>query len=115
MFGAAQDRGFCDIIYYIKFYIGFNIMTALSIHLPAQLAQASQQAAEHLGISRTEFIRQAIIHELENLQNRLELEAMANSFSAMKKHDDYLKEVDKLDTLLSIKLPKEKEEWWKKK
>lgn len=87
-------------------------MTALSVHLPDQLAKASQIAANQLGISRTEFFRQAITHELENFHLKMEQEAMARSFVAMKKDNEYLNESDELDKL-TPDLPIEKDEWWK--
>lgn len=90
-------------------------MTALSIHLPDSIAKASKIAARKLGLSRSEFIRQAILHELDNMQARLELEEMAKSFSAMKKHKDYLSESEEIENQLNDELPEEKEEWWKKK
>lgn len=90
-------------------------MTALSIHVPDKLAKASQKAARTLGVSRAEFIRQAIIHELENLRVRMELETMAKSFTAMKKHPDYLSEIEDFEGDLNNNLPVDKEEWWKKK
>ena len=67
-------------------------MTTLSIILSDPLAKASQEAALKLGISRTQFIRQAITHELENYQAQLEQEAIIKSFSAMKHNKKYLKE-----------------------
>lgn len=90
-------------------------MTALSIHLPDNLAKASQVAASRLGISRTEFIRQAISHEIENLSARAELEAMAKSFSVMKQHKAYTKEAKQIDKNFNIDLPDEEDSWWKKK
>jgi metal-responsive CopG/Arc/MetJ family transcriptional regulator len=47
-------------------------MISLSIILPDTIAKASNEAAKKLGISRTEFIRQAIIHELNNFQLQAE-------------------------------------------
>lgn len=90
-------------------------MAALSLILPDKLAEASQKAARKLGVSRTQFIRQAIVHELQNLQAQLELESMAKSFSAMKKHSDYLQEMNEIDKVFSTDLPNDKEQWWKKK
>jgi hypothetical protein len=68
---------FFYIIFNIKISMRINSMTALSINLPNQLAEASQQAAEALGISRTQFIRQAVIHELANFHAQRERELMA--------------------------------------
>lgn len=88
-------------------------MTALSIHLPENLAKASQEAAAELGVSRTEFIRQAVIHELENFQAARERNAMAKSFAAMRNHPGYMKESDGLDKGFdNNNLPDDEEEWW---
>lgn len=103
------------ILFNINLDMGFNTMTALSIHLSDKLAKDSQKAAQHLGISRAEFIRQAVAHELENMRARLELEAMVNSFVAMKKHPDYLEQLDEIDNDASDNLPNDEDEWWKKK
>jgi metal-responsive CopG/Arc/MetJ family transcriptional regulator len=81
--------------------------------LPDPLAKASQEAAKTLGISRTQFIRQAIAHELESFQAELEREAMVRSVLAMKNSKKYLKESDEIDEGLNSDLPKE-EEWWNK-
>ena len=89
-------------------------MTALSIILSDALAKASQEAAGTLGISRTQFIRQAIIHELENFQTQLEQEAIVSSIAAMKKSKSYLKEAEKIEQELNLDLPTEEEGWWNK-
>ncbi|BBJ31128.1 hypothetical protein RAS_02370 [Rickettsia asiatica] len=47
-------------------------MTSLSITLPDNIAKASNEIAKKLGLSRTAFIRQAIIHELDILQSQFE-------------------------------------------
>lgn len=90
-------------------------MTTLSITLSDSLAQNSQDAATKLGISRTQFIRQAIAHELQHFQAQLEQEAMINSISAMKKNKKYLEEAEKISAELNSDLPKEENEWWNKK
>ena len=54
-------------------------MTTLSINLPTTLAKASQEAAMNLGISRTQFIRQAITHEIAHYQAKLEEEAASRN------------------------------------
>ena len=89
-------------------------MTALSIVLPDNLAKESQEAARRLHLTRTEFIRQAIIHELEKLHKQFEQEAMSRSFQAMKKSPKYLAESDAIDQGLKGALPKDKDDWWKK-
>lgn len=90
-------------------------MTALSINLPEKLAEASQQAAEILGISRTQFIRQAVIHELENFHAQREREMMAKAFEKMKKDPLYKKELHSIETDFDTQLNNEEKEWWKKK
>lgn len=88
-------------------------MTALSIHLPEKLAIASQEVAEKLGISRTEFIRQALIHELEDYHSRQEQEAMATCFVMMKKRSRYKKELDEIEEGFGAsQLPEDEEGWW---
>ena len=48
-------------------------MKNLSISLSKDLIIDSDQVAKELGVTRTEFIRQAVIHELKNFKfNRLE-------------------------------------------
>ena len=88
-------------------------MTTLSIVLPDNLAKASQEIAARLGISRTQFIRQAIAHELEDFQSQLEEEAIVKAFSAMKDNKKYLEETKKLTEGLNSDLPNDGEEWWK--
>jgi metal-responsive CopG/Arc/MetJ family transcriptional regulator len=95
--------------------MGFGIMTTLSIILPDNLAKASQEAAGRLGISRTQFIRQAIAHELENFQSQLEQEAIVRSIAAMKNSKSYLAEAEKIMGGFNSDLPSEEEEWWTKK
>lgn len=90
-------------------------MTTLSIILPDTLAKASQEAAGRLGISRTQFIRQAIAHELENFQAQLEQEAIIRSMTAMKNSKSYLEEAEKIVDGFNADLPNDGEEWWTKK
>lgn len=88
-------------------------MTALAIHLPDNLAKASMEAAKQLGLSRTEFIRQAIVHELEFLTSSHELEEITAAFAKMKDDKTYLQELNKLK-MLDASLPEDEEDWWKK-
>lgn len=71
-------------------------MVTISIVLSDQLAKASKEAAAKLEISRAQFIRQAIAHELEEFKSKLEQEAIVKSISAMKKSKKYLKEAEKI-------------------
>ncbi len=89
-------------------------MTTLSISLPEPLAQASQEAALKLGVSRTQFIRIAITHEIKNLESSLEQRAMAKSMIAMKNSKDYLIEAEEIIEMLNTTLPKDKDRWWEK-
>ena len=88
--------------------------TALSIHLPFNLAQASQKLAKQLHMSRTQFIRMAIEHEIKNWQVKQEQMAMAKSFALMNKNEDYLAESDEIMGGLNESLDNE-EPWWKEK
>jgi metal-responsive CopG/Arc/MetJ family transcriptional regulator len=90
-------------------------MTSLSVILPANIADASNEAAKKLGISRTAFIRKAIVHELDNFKAQLEETEIIRSFNAMKKSKKYLKEAEDIVESMFSDLPKEKDEWWSKK
>ena len=84
-------------------------MTTLSIVLPDYLANESKKVAQRLGVSRTQFIRQAISHELESLNTQFEQEAMVNSILAMKNCQAYLKESEEITQGLNSILPTEEE------
>lgn len=88
-----------------------NDMKTLSINLPDTLAKASQEAASKMGISRTEFIRQAVDHELKHFKAALEEEAIIASIRAMKASKSYQKEASEIDEGLSTDLPEDKNEW----
>lgn len=90
-------------------------MTTLSISLPDTLAKASQEAASKMGISRTEFIRQAVAHELKHFQEALEEKAMVASMMAMKESQIYCKETDDITDGFSTDFPEDKNGWWNKK
>lgn len=87
-------------------------MVAISLKLPEKLARESKAVAAKLGISRTELIRTALVHELARIQARLEREAMAKSFRAMQRDADYLAEEEAIDAALDTRLPREKDRWW---
>jgi predicted transcriptional regulator len=89
-------------------------MTALSIQISDSIAKDTAKVAKKLGISRTEFIRKAIIHELEDFKIQTQQNHIIKSFNAMKSDSDYLKESDFIDSTNSD-LPIEKDEWWNKK
>lgn len=63
-------------------------MTTLSIAIPNDMAKESQHVVKKLGVSRTDFIRQAIQHELEQFHKQLS-EAVARAFVAMKSDKNY--------------------------
>jgi len=88
-------------------------MTMLSITLPDSLAKASQEAAKQLGVSRTQFIRRAISHELESFQSHLEQKAIVKSMNAMKQSKKYMKEAEKTINEFDSNLSEEGKEWWK--
>lgn len=87
---------------------------AISIYLPVSLAQISQKLAKQLHMSRAEFIRMAIEHEITNWQMKQEQMAMAKSFALMNKNEDYLAESDEILEGLDEPLNDE-DQWWKKK
>lgn len=86
-------------------------MKTLSINLPDTLAKASQEAASKMGISRTEFIRQAVAHEIKHFQNEMEEKAMIASMMAMKESKSYRKTANEIDDGFSSDLPEDKNEW----
>ncbi|WP_425359982.1 MULTISPECIES: ribbon-helix-helix domain-containing protein [unclassified Candidatus Tisiphia] len=89
-------------------------MTSLSITLPDTIAKASNEDAKKLRISRTEFIRQAIIHELSSFQLPAEQVAIVKSFTAMKKSKKYIEEMVEITETLNSELPQEEKKWWSK-
>ena len=92
-----------------------NLIATLSIVLSDPLARESQKAAKRLGISRTQFIRVAIAHELAQVKQTLEQAEMIQCFSAMKQNETYLQEVEKIDHEFAADLPDDSEEWWTEK
>lgn len=88
-------------------------MTALSINISDQLAQDSLSIAKDLHISRTQFIRLAIENEINSYKLKKEQVNMALGFKALKKHRDYLHEVDELEEL-DTPLIDEGDCWWEK-
>jgi metal-responsive CopG/Arc/MetJ family transcriptional regulator len=90
-------------------------MGAVLINLPEFITENSTKAAKDLGISRTEFIKQAIINELDNLKKNTEERKIGKVFQEMKKSEKYLNESNEIIDSLSIILPEEKTTWWNKK
>ena len=87
-------------------------MTAISLNLPSDLAEQSRQLARQLGISRTEFIRRALEHEISSVAAQMERQAMAKAFEAMKGHPVYVSESEELDQGFNTALPEEADDWW---
>ncbi len=90
-------------------------MTNLSINFPDNIVKITNEVAKKLGVSRTEFIRQAVVHELNNFQIQLEQNDIIKSFAAMKKSKKYQEDTELLMDGLNSVLPQEGEEWWNKK
>lgn len=87
-------------------------MAAISLKLPDDLAEESKALAEQLGITRTEFIRQALRHEVREIKAELERQAMAEALKAMREDPDYLQESEQLENGLTHRLPNEPDHWW---
>ncbi len=90
-------------------------MVNLSISLGNDIAQASNETAKKLGISRTEFIRQAVIHELKSVQSKLEQNEIIQCFNNMKTSKTYIEEAEGIINELAINISEEKDEWWNNK
>ena len=88
--------------------------TAISIQLPIRLASSSQKLAKHLHMSRAEFIRMAIEHEIQHWKRKQAQMAMAKAFAKLDKNKDYLLESDEIMDGLNEFLSDEGR-WWKKK
>jgi len=91
-------------------------MIALSVSLPDDMAKASQQVAKELGMSRTQFIRLSVAHELERVHKKIALREMIKGFKSMQDSPDYLQNLEELEEGFNDNLlPEEMDEWWKKK
>lgn len=88
-------------------------MVALSIELPEDLAAASLEVALGLGVSRSELIRQALVHEIAQARGVVERRAMAEGLRAMAGDPGVHRLAEDLDSALSEPLPQEREGWWK--
>lgn len=87
-------------------------MASISLKLPAELAQESKLIANKIGISRTEFIRQAIRHEVKEIKAHYEREAMKEALTVMRADTVYLQETESICEDLQEKLPEDSENWW---
>ena len=88
-------------------------MTALSIIVPDELAEDSSLIAKKMHISRSQFIRLAIEHEIKAYRLMTEQQDMAVGFKALKLQANYLNEINELEQL-DVNLKDEGEFWWKK-
>lgn len=88
-------------------------MTAISLNLPDDLAKESKQLADSIGISRTELIRRALRHELDDIKAQLERQAMAGVLEKMRHDPEYLRESERLDQQMSERLAEEADGWWR--
>ena len=87
-------------------------MTVISLKLPDELARKSIEAAEKMGISRTELIRVALEHELAVISKCPERTDMAKAIEAMRKDPDYEQESAMLDRGSMENFPSEPDDWW---
>jgi len=88
-------------------------MTAISLKLSDSLAAESKSVAQKIGISRTELIRQALRHELDEIKVELERTAIAETLTAMSENTNYIQESEALYGGIDEELPEESEGWWK--
>ena len=104
-----------NIIYRIhKVHKEFIIMTAVLVNLPESIKNESMKVAKYLGLSRTEFIKRAIVHELDNFKKQTEEQKLVKAFNAMKNSKTYLAETIEIMDEFSFNETEEKE-WWSKK
>ena len=90
-------------------------MKNLSISLTKDLILCSDAASNALGITRTEFIRRSLMHELKSFKIKNIENNMIKSFEAMKKSKDYLIESKELDIGFDSDLKNDDVgEWWKR-
>jgi metal-responsive CopG/Arc/MetJ family transcriptional regulator len=88
-------------------------MKSLLLSFPEILISKSDDAAIQLGVSRSEFVRQAVIHELEKLAKRTKENNIISSFESMKKSKSYFKESEFLDDGLVENINSDEDDWWK--
>jgi len=88
-------------------------MIALSIKLPTQRAEQSQVLAKKLGITRSELIRRALIHEIEEAEAGMERRSMADSLIAMQVNKCEVEANQALDHAFDEPLPVEADGWWR--
>jgi hypothetical protein len=88
-------------------------MIDLSIKLPTQLAEQSQVVAKKLGITRSELIRRALSHEIEEAEAGIERRSMAQSLVAMQADASEVEANEALDHAFDEPLPVEDDGWWR--
>lgn len=75
----------------------------------------SSRQAKRLGMSRSDFIRLSVVHELKNLSQNTKKDNIISSFNAMKESKEYLIESKALDDSLAENVNiDEAKDWWKK-
>ena len=79
-------------------------MTVISLNLPDDFARESKSIADSIGISRTELIRRALRHELNEVKSQLGREAMALALEVMRDDPAYNQESEELDKGLNSEL-----------
>jgi metal-responsive CopG/Arc/MetJ family transcriptional regulator len=88
-------------------------MASISLNLPDDLAQESTQVAERIGVSRTELIRQALRHELDDIEARFEREAMAAALATMRSDETYRQDARAIEEGLTEGVTEETDDWWR--
>lgn len=75
----------------------------------------SNRQAKRLGMSRSDFIRLSVVHELKNLSQNTKKDNIISSFNAMKESKEYLVESKILDGSLAENVNiDEAKDWWKR-
>lgn len=88
-------------------------MASISLNLPDDLAKESTQVAERIGVSRTELIRQALRHELDDIEARFEREAMAAALATMRSDETYRQDARAIEEGLTEGVAEETDDWWR--
>lgn len=86
-------------------------MRAISLHLTEELANMSQAMAKKLNISRTQFIRLAISHEIQRMEKSMLLNDMAQGLQQVASDASYQDLCGALDTEFGSDLMDDDNEW----
>ncbi|MDC0865103.1 hypothetical protein OAP56_04070 [Rickettsiaceae bacterium] len=90
-------------------------MKNVLLSFPESTIVDSDKQAKKLGISRSDFIRLSVIHELKDISKKNQEDNIISSFNSMKKSKEYLSEGCSLDDGLSEAINiDEGDNWWKK-